>query len=140
MLLDETIRRYEQVHQISSDTLVSVFDGSSVLAECRFTESENPSNLARVVAHLPTEPKGSSLPVEQQQYAGFLAARNSNDVFDKWYMVGWITTNLVNRSECLRLLQREAAAVHEGALDYGFKLIYRKIRHGSTNLNAVFSS
>lgn len=63
-----------------------------------------------------------------QQYT-VLFARHTTDIFYKWYMVGWIATNLVNFVECLRLVHREAERVWYGVLDYGFRELYRKIRH-----------
>jgi Xaa-Pro aminopeptidase len=46
--------------------------------------------------------------------------------------VCWITAHLVNRNECVRLLQREAESVYHGVLDYAFKEVYRKIRRYMT--------
>ncbi|HYT89878.1 MAG TPA: hypothetical protein VEL76_14325 [Gemmataceae bacterium] len=130
-LLDQLIARYMEVFQIPQCQLVTVPDDFPVgaedcLAQQELTPNDPDSN--------PAFDEEGDLPVEWQQYASFLAARDSEDVFEKWYTVGWILTNLVNRNECIRLLQREAESVDQGVLDYAFKLVYRKIRHRLTYL------
>jgi hypothetical protein len=69
---------------------------------------------------------------EFEEYLGFWQAYLSDDILEKWYMICWITAHLVNRNECVRLLQREAESVYHGVLDYAFKGIYRKIRRHMT--------
>lgn len=130
--LDEVISRYEEVFQVPRGQLVLVADDSPVTDGGGFARAEPVPRGAGSGRSRDEDDDG--LPVAWQQYAGFLAARNDDDPFEKWYMVGWVTTNLVNRNECIRLLQREAESVYQGVLDYGFKLVYRKVRHRLTYL------
>jgi hypothetical protein len=125
--LDELIARYEACFDVSRDELATVPDDSLV--------ATGPGCLSEDHA-LPARPEDDidQLSVEMEQYLGFLDARDGDDVFQKWYIVGWVTTNLVNRNECIRLLHREADNVYQGVLDYAFKLVYRKVRRSLTRL------
>jgi hypothetical protein len=69
---------------------------------------------------------------EFEEYLCFWSAYLSDDILEKWSMVCWITAHLINRNECVRLLQREAESVYHGVLDYAFKEAYRKIRRRMT--------
>lgn len=120
-LLWKTILRYEQVFKIEPMRDIDMSGVDEVLADSTSSEAEA---LAAQIS--PSEIS------EFQQYLGLWSAYQSEDLFDKWYMVGWIAANLVNRNECLRLLQREAESVYHGVLDYGFKQEYRKMRHSLT--------
>jgi hypothetical protein len=69
---------------------------------------------------------------EFEEYLGFWSAYLSDNILEKWSMICWITAHLINRNECIRLLQREAESVYHGILDYAFKEIYHKIRRHMT--------
>ncbi len=131
-LLDEAIDCYRRVHEIPPAELVDVSEWPLATEDLAVSEAGQDEVAPFPAAGASAEDENSDLPVAWQQYAGFVFARNSDDVFQKWYMVGWITTNLINRNECIRLLKREAEGVYHGVLDYGFKLVYRKIRHRLT--------
>lgn len=117
-LLWKTIVRYEQVFKIEPMRDIDMSGVDEVL-----DDSTSPDAEALAAQITPSEL------TEFQQYLGLWSAYRSEDLFDKWYMLGWIAANLVNRNECLRLLQREAESVYHAVLDYGFKQEYRKIRH-----------
>jgi DNA-binding CsgD family transcriptional regulator len=117
-LLWKTIERYEQVFKIEPIRDIDMTGLEKVL-----DDSTSPETEALAAQITPSEL------TEFQQYLGLWSAYQSEDLFDKWYMVSWIAANLVNRNECLRLLQREAESVYHSVLDYGFKQEYRKLRH-----------
>lgn len=125
-LLEAAIQRYAEVFEIPHCELVSLSDWPSLSSANGF--DKDATDHADASNAMMAEAEAAELPVEWQQYSGFVHARYCDDIFDKWYMIGWITTNLVNRNECIRLLQREAESVFEGVLEYGFRLVYRKIR------------
>jgi hypothetical protein len=125
--LDELIARSEACFDLSRDALITVPDACLLATEPGCPNDDHP---------LPDRPEIGigQQSVEMEQYRGFLDARDGDDVYQKWCIVGWVTTNLVNRSECIRLLHREADDVYQGVLDYAFKLVYRKVRRSLTRL------
>ncbi len=117
-LLWKIILRYEEALEIEPMRDIDMSAVDEVL-----DDSTSPDAEALAAQITPSEL------TEFQQYLGLWSAYKSEDLFGKWYMLGWIAANLVNRNECLRLVQREAESVYHGVLDYGFKQQYRKIRH-----------
>jgi len=106
-LLEDVILRYEEVGRIPSKKAVE--DTTDEIVQF-----------------------SGGLPFDPGHYLALVRTREKGDTFDKWNALGWVTTDLVNRNECVRLLCREAEAVWLGVLECGFKQVYRKIQHRLT--------
>jgi hypothetical protein len=120
-LLWQTILRFEEVYGLEPLRDLELVDLPEDLDEIVVDEDLE----EQIDQELSQEP-------EFEEYLGFWHAYLSDDILEKWYMTCWITAHLVNRNECIRLLQREAESVYHGVLDYAFREIYRKIRRHMT--------
>jgi hypothetical protein len=120
-LLWQTILRFEEVYGLEPLRDLELVDLPEDLDEIVLDEDLE----EQINQELSQEP-------EFEEYLGFWSAYLSDNILEKWSMVCWITAHLINRNECIRLLQREAESVYHGVLDYAFKDIYRKIRRHMT--------
>jgi len=120
-LLWQTILRFEEVYGLEPLRDLELVDLPGDLDELVLDEDLE----EQIDQELSQEP-------EFEEYLGFWQAYLSDDILEKWYMTCWITAHLVNRNECIRMLQREAESVYHGVLDYAFREIYRKIRRHMT--------
>jgi hypothetical protein len=133
-LFDRVIKCYIDVHHMpviesafmTDDPLAGAEDASLVTVTCERVPGDTCGSSPVVTMRERTDENES---IEWQQYTGLLFARHTRDIFYKWHMIGWIAANLVNFAECLRLVHREAERVWYGVLDYGFRQLYRRIRH-----------
>jgi len=55
-------------------------------------------------------------------------ARQSSDSMDKWCLLVWVLTQLVNKDACWRLLLREADEVFHSLLDWSYRQIYKALK------------
>jgi len=120
-LLWRAIERYEQVFEIAPLRGIELLDVPKEILENQSADEVVPDDQ-------PTLPEGP----EFEQYLGFWSAYKTDDVLEKWRILCWITTSLINRNECVRLLRREAEGVYHGVLEYTSKEFYRKISHQLT--------
>jgi hypothetical protein len=120
-LLWQTILRFEEVYRLEPLRDIELVDLPEDIDEIVLAEDLE----AQIEQELSQEP-------EFEEYLCFWSAYLSENILEKWSMLCWITAHLINRNECVRLLQREAESVFHGVLDYAFKEVYRKIRRGMT--------
>jgi hypothetical protein len=120
-LLWQAILRFEEVYGLEPLRDIELVDLPEDLDEIVLAEDIE----AQIDQALSQEPAF-------EEYLGFWSAYLSDNILEKWAMICWITAHLVNRNECLRLLQREAESVYHSVLEYAFKEIYRKIRRHMT--------
>jgi hypothetical protein len=120
-LLWQTILRFEEVYGLEPLRGIELVDLPEDIDETVLSEDIE----EQIDQELSKEP-------EFEEYLGLWSAYLSDNILEKWFMICWITAHLINRNECIRLLQREAESVYQGVLDYAFKEIYRKIRRHMT--------
>ena len=120
-LLWRTIERYEQAFEIAPLRSLELIEISESVLEGESCVDDVPDD--------PTPPPHTP---EFEQYLSLWSAYKTDDVLEKWHVLCWITTNLVNRTECLRLLHREAEAIYHGLVNYTFTECYRAIRRHLT--------
>jgi hypothetical protein len=128
-LLWQTILRFEEVFGLEPLRGIQLIDLPESIDDIMSPDDNeivSPDDVeATIDEAIPQEP-------EFEEYLCFWSAYLSDDILEKWSMVCWITAHLINRNECVRLLQREAESVYHGVLDYAFKEAYRKIRRRMT--------
>ena len=118
-VLWKTIVRYEEVYGIKpirNAELIEIPEDEEGDDQASIEEGEVPGN------------DGAVAPERMDQYIGFWMAYASHDAIDKWNSLVWISTQLVNRNECVRLAVREAEDVYHGVQEKVFLRIYRGIR------------
>jgi hypothetical protein len=123
-LLWQTILRFEEVYGLEPLRGIELIDLPEDIEDMgEIVVSEDIEE--QIDQELPQSP-------EFEEYLGFWAAYLSDETLEKWDTICWITAHLINRNDCIRLLQREAESVYHGVLEYAFKEIYCKFRRHMT--------